>query len=160
MANKESQIIRKLEWHLLPWDALEEVVKVFMGGKDKYGANNWRTPPGFKREEVLNAIQRHTVAMVKDKKFDHDSPDTYHAAHLVCEALFYLWYEMHDKWNREDSELEENLTPKSPTPLAAAAVIKQHIATKTPSAVDRETLKRYLGEIELESPLVLQDIEA
>ncbi|HKE56465.1 MAG TPA: dATP/dGTP diphosphohydrolase domain-containing protein [Pyrinomonadaceae bacterium] len=31
----------KLRWSLLPWDALEEVVKVLMFGASKYADRNW-----------------------------------------------------------------------------------------------------------------------
>lgn len=123
MANRESQHVEKLEWHLLPLDAMAEVVKVLMDGKKnpEYGANNWRTPPYFKREEVFNSAQRHLTdrffaGEVMDKKSGR-----YAMAHLVCNALFALYYDIHGLW-ADESEIVVKPAEVHPRQQASAPV--------------------------------------
>jgi hypothetical protein len=114
MANRDSKSIKKLEYHLLPFDVLDHVVAVLMDGKyrprpangDKpYGANNWRTPPYFTREDIYNSLQRHIISLFfHGETFDPDSKER-HAAHIVCNAIFALYYDMYDLWDKEHSEL-------------------------------------------------------
>ncbi len=41
---------KKLRWDLLPLDLIEDVVKVYTAGAEKYGANRWQNlPDGYNR---------------------------------------------------------------------------------------------------------------
>jgi hypothetical protein len=82
----------KLPYELLPWDAVEEVVKVLQFGAQKYAARNWEK--GMSWSRIFGAIQRHGVAMFQ--RGENKDPETQllHTAHLACEALFLLAYQL------------------------------------------------------------------
>lgn len=80
----------KLPWHLLPFDALEEVVKVLQHGAAQYGDRNWER--GMRWSRVYAAALRHVTAYVWKGRRDPDTGLS-HLAHLVCCALFLLAYE-------------------------------------------------------------------
>ena len=115
MANRDSKVMPKLQWHLVPFDVLPEVVEVLMGevledgtktgGKAKYGANNWRTPPYFKPEDVVDSLVRHLVArFFNGEEFDLISGKR-HTAHIITNALFLQYYDQHDLWDYDGSEI-------------------------------------------------------
>lgn len=81
----------KLDWTLIPFSALEEVVKVLMYGETKYDRDNWQhvTP----KARYVKASFRHLVAYVKGEQYDQETGIT-HLAHCVCCLLFLIW---HDK---------------------------------------------------------------
>lgn len=78
----------KLEWHLMPWNALREVVRVLMYGKSKYGENNWRYLDKPDRR-YLNAAIRHLEAHMSGEYQDPES-GLPHLAHAACSLLFLL----------------------------------------------------------------------
>ncbi len=81
----------KLPWHLFPFDAAAEVVKVLQFGAKKYAARNWER--GIAHSRTFAATQRHLVAWFYHGE-DHD-PETgiHHLAHAGCEVLFALAFE-------------------------------------------------------------------
>lgn len=83
----------KLRWTLLPIIALKEVVKVLEYGAKKYAPDNWQK---VEKEKYKEALWRHWVAYNEGEKLD---PETglHHLAHLVCDALFILWFEITGK---------------------------------------------------------------
>lgn len=81
----------KLRWAtLLPWRALESVVRVLEHGaaKPDYGADGWRHVPNA-RPRYLNAAVRHLVARLRGEVNDPDSKLP-HLAHAACCVLFIL----------------------------------------------------------------------
>jgi hypothetical protein len=78
----------KLDYTLVPFDAVDEVVKVLMFGAQKYDRDNWRY--------VDNALQRYTAAayrhMTAYSKGEKTDPETgiSHLAHVGCCILFML----------------------------------------------------------------------
>jgi hypothetical protein len=97
----------KPRWGLLPWDQLEEVVKVLTHGTNKYDDENWKHVDGA-RERYFDAIGRHLTAyrLAKEKndpslKNDHDKNGSglSHLAHVICNALFLMWFDDQDKYN-------------------------------------------------------------
>ena len=80
----------KLPWELLPFDAITEIVKVLLFGKNKYRARNWETGMDYSRP--FSALMRHATAwwMGEDK-----DPETglSHLAHCGCCLFFLLAYE-------------------------------------------------------------------
>jgi len=62
----------KPDWSLVPWEELEEVVKVLTHGKEKYGAQNWKMVPEA-RDRYFAAAQRHLAAF-RRARFDTRSP--------------------------------------------------------------------------------------
>lgn len=77
---------QKIDWTLLPFDALESVVRVLAFGARKYSRDNWRQVPGG-RERYLAAALRHIVAILRGEKIDPESGEP-HTAHLACCAIF------------------------------------------------------------------------
>ena len=80
----------KLDWDLLPYEAMEEIIKVLMYGAKKYGNFNWQKVE-WKRYE--SAQMRHKVARRKGEKYD---PETglLHKAHEACSIIFQIWMEL------------------------------------------------------------------
>jgi hypothetical protein len=79
-------------WHLLPWDEVEEIVRVLMFGAKKYTPNNWmHVKP---RIRYYDALQRHMKAWLNGEKKD---PETglAHLAHAGCCLLFLMWGDKH-----------------------------------------------------------------
>jgi hypothetical protein len=90
----------KLDWDLMPWAQLEEVVRVLMGdGPDKggaaqYGRWNWQKGAGDSDFQLRtrNSLTRHVVAYLQGERKD---PVTglHPLAHAVCNCLFLMYYD-------------------------------------------------------------------
>jgi hypothetical protein len=80
----------KLDYALIPFRALDEVVKVLMFGAKKYDEDNWKYVDNAKRR-YLSACYRHVNALVDGEWLDKES-GLPHAAHAVCCLLFVLWF--------------------------------------------------------------------
>lgn len=77
----------KPEFSLVPYDALEQAVYVFMFGKIKYGAFNWlKGGEAVTVESCKDSSIRHTVAMQRGDMFDKESGLS-HQAHVLCNEL-------------------------------------------------------------------------
>lgn len=78
----------KLDYTLLPWDALTEVVKVLQHGVEKYARDNWlHVPNALERYEA--AGMRHRIARLQGEEMDPESGYS-HLAHEACCILFQL----------------------------------------------------------------------
>jgi len=78
----------KLDWTLLPVEALEEVVKVLNFGNSPekgYGRESWKKETILKQ---LQSITRHVAELLKDPKATDPETGLSHAAHAACRALF------------------------------------------------------------------------
>ena len=86
--------VNKPQWSILPFEALEEVVKVFMYGAKKYNKNNFRQ--GFEASRLVDASLRHIISW--NKGIDND-PETNisHLAHATCCLLMLLTNQLEDK---------------------------------------------------------------
>jgi hypothetical protein len=80
----------KLPWHLLPPDALEEIVRVLEFGANKYGDRNWEGGMAWNRP--FAALMRHMWAWWRGEDRDPETGIT-HLAHAGCCILFLLAYE-------------------------------------------------------------------
>lgn len=76
----------KLQWSLMPFEQLEDVVKVLMNGAKKHSVDNWKKCNDIKRYE--DALMRHVVAYIKGDKVDSED-NISHLAHAVCNCLFF-----------------------------------------------------------------------
>lgn len=83
----------KLRWELLPWDAVEEVLKVLEFGATKYSANNWREGAGFSWTRVFNSTVRHLISWFRGEDRDPESGLS-HLAHCCCNVLFLIHYSL------------------------------------------------------------------
>jgi len=79
----------KLQWHLFPWVAAREIVKVMMFGAIKYAKYNWMK--GLNYSRVWDSSKRHL-----DEWWDGEDNDTEtglsHLAHAGCCIMFLLTY--------------------------------------------------------------------
>lgn len=78
----------KPRYDLLPWGAIDEVVKVLTVGASKYAPNNWQQVRGG-RWRYFGAAARHLSAYARGEDAD---PETGlpHLAHAVCCLLFII----------------------------------------------------------------------
>lgn len=79
----------KLDWTLLPWAPLQEVVKVLEFGEKLYARDNWQQVRPL-RFRYLKAAFRHVIAYSMGEKQAQDS-GLHHLAHAVCDCLFIIW---------------------------------------------------------------------
>ncbi len=80
----------KLQWSLIPWSEMKDVVKVLMKGANKYSIDNWKN---VDLKRYKDAIMRHQIDYQGGERIDKDS-GLPHMAHIICNALFIMW---HDK---------------------------------------------------------------
>jgi hypothetical protein len=83
----------KLLWTLLPFKQLEYVVQVMMFGAKKYSKDNWKH---CNPEDYKEACMRHLTAFFNGEWLDQES-NLPHLAHLICNALFLLWFKDNEK---------------------------------------------------------------
>jgi len=88
---------------MLPMDALIEIAKVLDFGCAKYERSNWKK--GFKYSSIQDSLLRHYAAFESGEDFDKESK-LLHTAHLACNALFLLWYQLHPE-KGEDNRYKE-----------------------------------------------------
>lgn len=92
----------KTDWSLVPWDSVEEIVKVLEFGKVKYAAWNWSSNGGFKYMRVFNSTMRHLLAWARGEDKDPESGLS-HISHAACNLLFILYFIKHkDKYSSND----------------------------------------------------------
>jgi len=111
--------ISKPKFSLLPWEALVQAVWVLMFGEAKYDTDNWKKIEDAQRR-YLDSMQRHAadvfVGLAEGKKV-HEILDSQSGmptlAHVVCCALFALWFSRGDlpktydiSWVREHFRAE------------------------------------------------------
>lgn len=74
----------KLDYTLLPWTVLDNVVKIMEYGAIKYGRFNWKKVP---RIEYVKAGLRHVTAYLKGETVDKESGFN-HLDHACCNMLY------------------------------------------------------------------------
>ena len=84
----------KPKWNLLPWDELEDVVKVLTFGAKKYAPDNWKFVDDA-NNRYMDAAMRHLVAHQQGETRDSESGES-HIAHAICCLLFMLWHSKND----------------------------------------------------------------
>lgn len=92
MNNKSSK--GKLRYDLLPIESIQEVVKAFMYGADKYEDWNWLGDANW--SDYYSAGRRHGDADWMGEDFDEDS-GLYHLAHEIASKLILLTYKIQEK---------------------------------------------------------------
>ena len=81
----------KPRWDLLPYESLEEVVKVLTYGAKKYSDDNWKVVPDIDKR-YFAAAMRHLAEWKEYDAMDEESGLS-HLAHATCCLLFLLWKE-------------------------------------------------------------------
>jgi hypothetical protein len=80
----------KLPWHLLPSDAIDDVLEVLQYGAAKYGERNWER--GMEWNRPFSALMRHMWSWWRGETYDPESGKP-HLAHAACCVLFLVAYE-------------------------------------------------------------------
>lgn len=80
----------KLPWHLLPGDAVEEIVSILDFGAKKYAPRNWEK--GMSWSRVFSALMRHMWAWWGGENVDKETGKS-HLAHAGCCILFLIAFE-------------------------------------------------------------------
>lgn len=78
----------KLRYDLMPWAALDEVVRVLGHGARKYGDDNWRRVKRMEDRYPAAAL-RHISAYLQGVERDDES-GLHHLAHAICSLMFVL----------------------------------------------------------------------
>lgn len=92
-SGKDDRADGKPRWELIPLDAVEEIVKVYTMGAEKYAPNAWKDiPDAYDRYKA--ALLRHITAYDKGERFDKESGLS-HLAHAAWNAIAILWLDMH-----------------------------------------------------------------
>lgn len=81
----------KPRWELLPFEAVEEIVKVLTYGAKKYEDDNWKKGGGFEYRRVFSSLMRHLTAWYSGEDSDPETGFS-HLAHAGCNILFLLYY--------------------------------------------------------------------
>jgi hypothetical protein len=115
----------KPRWDLLPWNELESVVKVLTNGSKKYADNNWKIVPESRRR-YFAAMHRHLIEWERGNLIDlvsEGGDGQFHLAHLVCDALFLMWF--------DNNERSKNVSrPKKNRKRPSPALLRDNSKTK------------------------------
>ena len=84
----------KLQWSLLPFEELKDVVRVLMLGAKKYTPDNWKKCDDVTRYK--DALMRHVISYVSGDTTDEESGLS-HLAHAVCNCLFLMYFDRREK---------------------------------------------------------------
>ena len=84
----------KPQWTLVPFKALDEVVKVLTIGARKYAPDNWKKVPNA-RQRYIDAAFRHMSAYASGEKLDAETGKS-HLAHAVCCLLLLLAFDIEE----------------------------------------------------------------
>jgi hypothetical protein len=78
----------KAPWHLLPWDAVAQVVHVLAFGATKYTERNWEG--GISYSRLFAATQRHLTDWWQHRQDADPETGLSPLAHAACDILFLL----------------------------------------------------------------------
>lgn len=99
--NKKEKATRhnegKKRWSLVHYKSLEPLVEVLEFGAEKYGEFNWQK--GLDKREILESMMRHLAALMDGEQNDKES-GLHHIGHIMCNAMFYEYFNNKAKKNR------------------------------------------------------------
>lgn len=91
-AIKNDRKDHKLMWELLPLNVIEEAVRVYTYGAQKYAPNSWQNlPNGYNRYKA--ALLRHLTLIDQGEHFDKES-GLLHASQVLWNAIALCYFEM------------------------------------------------------------------
>lgn len=92
----------KVDWSLVPFEALEGMANVLTFGAKKYAAWNWTDGGGFKWTRLLGSCLRHLFAFARGEDLDPESGIS-HISHAQCNLLFLAYYIRNkEKFSKDD----------------------------------------------------------
>lgn len=91
---------KKLRWDLLPLEEIEDIVKAYTAGADKYGDNNWKNlDNGYQRYKA--AMFRHLLEYEKGTEFDGET-GCRHLAQVAWNAIAMLYLSKHPTSDKQE----------------------------------------------------------
>jgi len=101
MANSKSSKIKggikhdtgKDRWDLLPWDIVQDVVKVLTFGSTKYAPGNWKHVEPY-QDRYFAACMRHLTAWRNGERIDKETKLS-HLAQAISNLIFLAWKDKH-----------------------------------------------------------------
>lgn len=81
--------VKPEEYALIPWEAMDEIARVYAFGANKYAAHNWRK--GYEWSKSFSALCRHIFAFWKGEERDPESGLS-HLAHAGFHVLGMLTF--------------------------------------------------------------------
>ena len=87
---KNDFIDKKLRWDLLPLNEIEDIVKVYTKGAEKYGDNNWKKLDNA-YDRYKGAMLRHLVEYEKGNSIDKET-GCLHLAQVAWNAIAMLYF--------------------------------------------------------------------
>lgn len=106
-SRKNDRLDGKLRWELLPLTTLEEIVRIYTFGAEKYGPNTWQNlEDGYERYKA--ALLRHLVSYEKGETTDAES-GVHALAHMAWNAIamLHLALEKEQDKNGDSPEKEQ-----------------------------------------------------
>lgn len=101
--------VGKPDWSLVPFEALEGMVRVLEFGANKYSRNNWTSNGGFSYRRVITACVRHIFAYLRGEDNDPESGLS-HIHHAQCNLLFIAMYLTNkEQFHKDDRERRANV---------------------------------------------------
>lgn len=96
MEGKKNDFLdKKLRWDLLPLQEIEDIVRVYTAGANKYGDNNWQhLDNGYQRYKA--AMLRHLLEYEKGNVYDEET-GCRHLAQVAWNAIAMLYLSKKDK---------------------------------------------------------------
>lgn len=85
---------------LLPFDSIDEILKVLEYGAQKYAPDNWKQV--VPRSRYIDATLRHLIAWQKGEDVD-DETNISHLAHAATNILFLIHFELQGENPRESN---------------------------------------------------------
>ena len=82
----------KLDWSLMPWDAVQEVMMTMHYGAVKYEERNWEK--GNSYNKYYSATMRHMMAWHMGQDFDEGESECHHLAQAAFNLLALLAWQM------------------------------------------------------------------
>lgn len=82
----------KDRWDLLPWDALEVLVKIYTKGAVKYAPRNWER--GMSWSKMVSSMMRHFVRRVVYREVIDPETGEPHFGHMAWNAIGLLTYDL------------------------------------------------------------------
>lgn len=146
----------KLRWDLLPLAEIEDIVKVYTAGADKYGPNKWQgLPDGYNRYK--GAMLRHLMEFEKGNPIDEET-GCLHLAQVAWNAIAMLYCSKQNNKSKQDQMLEA-LDKRIKEKIDNCNKILDEISDENKKAEQENALLSFATDISTEKIRYVSDIK-
>lgn len=146
----------KLRWDLLPLAEIEDIVKVYTAGADKYGSNKWQgLPDGYNRYK--GAMLRHLMEFEKGNPIDEET-GCLHLAQVAWNAIAMLYCSKQNNKSKQDQMLEA-LDKRIKEKIDNCNKILDEISDENKKAEQENALLSFATDISTEKIRYVSDIK-